>query len=220
MSDKPTRIRTENLDDSASSIKQASSTPQSVSTNQPVDDQQSTRHNQPVNKTVKMSSLDLEKETKQKTTKKTGTPMTTKQRRTFLILGAVAIVAGLATGYGAFRLQLKSNGESPAANQQVAGEIINNGDVFGIKDDQTFKDSAEGYLEKGGIDGEGSHSLLREGGESQTVYLTSSITDLDKLVGMKVKVWGETFKSQTAGWLMDVGRVQVIEKEATPPVED
>jgi hypothetical protein len=102
----------------------------------------------------------------------------------------------------------------------VAGDVINNGDVFGIKDDQTFKDSAEGYLAAGGADGEGSHSLLREGGVSQTVYLTSSITDLDKLVGMQVKVWGETFKGQKAGWLMDVGRVQVIATEAEAPVEE
>jgi hypothetical protein len=98
--------------------------------------------------------------------------------------------------------------------------VVNNGDVFGIKDDQTFKDSAEGYLSAGGLNGEGSHSLLREGGPSQTVYLTSSITDLDKLVGMQVKVWGETFKGQKAGWLMDVGRVQVIDTEAEAPVEN
>ncbi|MFH2118486.1 MAG: hypothetical protein ABII10_01995 [Candidatus Paceibacterota bacterium] len=215
MSDKPTHIRTEDLDDSPTP------TDRSSTINQPVDGKPATGQNQPaLNKTVKMSSLDLEKETKQSANKKTGTPMTTKQRKTFLILGSVAVVAGLVTGYGAFRLKIKSTGSSPTASQQVAGEVINNGDVFGVKDDQTFKDSAEGYLEKGGMDGEGSHSLLREGGPSQTVYLTSSITDLDKLVGMKVKVWGETFKSQTAGWLMDVGRVQVVEKEATPPVEE
>ena len=29
-------------------------------------------------------------------------------------------------------------------------------DVFGVKDDQTFKDSAEGYLAAGEADGEGS----------------------------------------------------------------
>ncbi len=68
-----------------------------------------------------------------------------------------------------------------------------------------------GTLEKGGIDGEGTHKLIREGGESQTAYLTSSIIDLDPLVGKKVQVWGETFKGQKAGWLMDVGRVKVLE---------
>jgi hypothetical protein len=37
---------------------------------------------------------------------------------------------------------------------------------------------------------------------------------------MQVKVWGETFKGQKAGWLMDVGRVQVIDTEAEAPVEN
>jgi hypothetical protein len=34
---------------------------------------------------------------------------------------------------------------------------------------------------------------------------------------MNVKVWGETFKGQKAGWLMDVGRVKVMEVNAQPP---
>jgi len=215
MSDTSTQVRTENLND------QSTATDQSASANPPVDAQQPMRQNQsPSIKTVKMSTLNLDEKPKSKTIKKTGNPMTPKQRRIFLTLAVVAILAGSATGYGVYRLRAKSVDDSPTATQQVAGDIVNNGDVFGIKDDQTFKDSAEGYLEAGGVDGEGSHSLLREGGESQTVYLTSSITDLDKLVGMKVKVWGETFKGQKAGWLMDVGRVQVIDKDAEPPVAE
>ena len=146
--------------------------------------------------------------------------MTKQQQKIVMMLGAVAVIAGIGTGFGGFKLKQKTSGNgSPTATQQVAGDVVNNGDVFGVKDDQTFKDSAEGYLEAGGVDGEGSHHLLREGGPSQTVYLTSSITDLDKLVGMQVKVWGETFKGQKAGWLMDVGRIQVIEKAAQPPAE-
>jgi hypothetical protein len=94
------------------------------------------------------------------------------------------------------------------------------GDVFGVQDEKTFKDSAEGYLEIGGLDGEGSHKLLRPGGDSQTVYLTSSVTDLDKFDGMSVKVWGETFKGQKAGWLMDVGRVQIVSPQGEKPTEE
>jgi len=66
-------------------------------------------------------------------------------------------------------------------------------------------------LEQGGIEGEGSHKLTREGGESQTLYLTSTVVDLEQFVGRKVQVWGETFAAQKAGWLMDVGRVKVLE---------
>jgi hypothetical protein len=35
--------------------------------------------------------------------------------------------------------------------------------------------------------------------------------DLDSFVGMDVKVWGITFQAEIAGWLMDVGRVEVKE---------
>ena len=64
---------------------------------------------------------------------------------------------------------------------------------------------------------EGSHVLLRPGGASQTVHLTSSVTDLEKFVGMQVRVWGETFRGRSAGWLMDVGRVEVIKTVGTAP---
>lgn len=83
------------------------------------------------------------------------------------------------------------------------------GDVYGSADETAFKDSATGVLDKGGFNGEGTHKLVRPGGPSQTVYLTSSVIDLDTLVGDQVTVWGETFKGQKVGWLMDVGRVKV-----------
>lgn len=152
------------------------------------------------------------------TVKPYGTPpltMTKKISLPVVIAGClIVLVAGSATGYGAYQLTAQSGStdvESIENIEQVAGSSVKNGDVFGSANAETFKDSAEGILQAGGINGEGSHQLLREGGESQTVYLTSSVTDLDKLVGMKVKVWGETFKAQQAGWLMDVGRVQVQE---------
>ncbi len=148
-----------------------------------------------------------------------------KNKTTFLIAAIIAILAGTGTGYGAFKLKAKSSvsgkdGSGPTPIQQVATEKIKVGDVFGVQDVETFKDSAEGYLQKGGIDDEGSHQLLRPGGISQTVFLVSSITDLDKFEGMQVKIWGETFKAQKAGWLMDVGRVEIVDPEAKPPVED
>lgn len=137
-----------------------------------------------------------------------------------LILGALVILAGVATGYGAAKLNAKGGslgGTTTAPIAQVAEGEVKVGDVFGVQDEKTFKDSAEGYLQIGGFEGEGSHRLLRAGGESQTVYLTSSITDLDKFDGMQVKVAGETFKGEKAGWLMDVGRVQILETQAQPP---
>ncbi len=83
------------------------------------------------------------------------------------------------------------------------------GDVYGSADETAFKDSATGVLDKGGFNGEGTHKLLRPGGVSQTVYLTSSTIDLDSLVGDQVTIWGQTFAGIKVGWLMDVGRAKV-----------
>jgi len=46
-------------------------------------------------------------------------------------------------------------------------------------------------IQKGGSDSEGTHQLIRDGGPSQTVYLVSSVVDMDQFVGKKVKVWGQ-----------------------------
>ncbi len=82
--------------------------------------------------------------------------------------------------------------------------------VVGSTDTKTFPDSAEGDLETNGVNGEGTHRLIRPGGESQTVYLTSSVLDLNQFVGKKVRVWGQTYAAKKAGWLMDVGKVEVL----------
>lgn len=92
-----------------------------------------------------------------------------------------------------------------------AGGKVEKGQVYGAADGKEFTDKTEGTLEKGGLEGEGSHKLIRPGGESQTVYLTSSILDLDSFTGKKVRVWGETFEPQKAGWFMDVGKLEVLE---------
>ena len=76
---------------------------------------------------------------------------------------------------------------------------------------QTFKDEAECEIERNDdLDkyAQGTHKLIRPGGESQTAYLTSSVLDLDEYVGKEVKVFGETFGSEQVGWLMDVGKVE------------
>ena len=85
--------------------------------------------------------------------------------------------------------------------------------VIGIDNPEVFRDTAVGIIEinDGSLTDEGTHKLIREGGESQTAYLTSSVLDLGKFIGRKVKVWGETFAAQKAGWLMDIGKVEILE---------
>lgn len=79
---------------------------------------------------------------------------------------------------------------------------------------KTFKDEAEGTIEKNDdLDkyAQGQWKLIRPGGDTQTVFLTSSVMDLDEYVGKKVKVFGETFSSSDVGWLMDVGKVKEVQ---------
>jgi hypothetical protein len=148
---------------------------------------------------------------------------TMKNTPLFIVLCVAVILAGAGTGLGLNKLNAKSTGETFQGQeiQQVATDsnAIKNGQVFGSANESDFKDSAEGYLEAGGLEGEGSHRLLRAGGVTQTVYLTSSVTDMSKFEGMCVKVWGETFKAQKAGWLMDVGRVKINETKCQAPTE-
>ena len=72
----------------------------------------------------------------------------------------------------------------------------------------------------GGIDGEGSHHIERGANASQWVYVTSSIVDLDLLVGDRVIIWGETNQGKKAGWLMDVGKLKVLELSVAPAETD
>jgi hypothetical protein len=127
-------------------------------------------------------------------------------------IGLVFVLAVLGVGSG-YLLSTKtgSAGGGPVQRHVEEGEEIKKGTTVGVADEGTFKDTAEGKLEKGGIDGEGSHHLVRPGGESQNVYLTSSLIDLDKFEGREVMIWGETFSAQTAGWLMDVGKLKVLD---------
>lgn len=87
---------------------------------------------------------------------------------------------------------------------------IQKGQSFGSDDTVTYKDITEGVLKEGGIGDEGQYHLVRPGGESKNVYIISSLVDLSKFLNRKIKVWGQTQKAQKAGWLMDVGRVEVL----------
>lgn len=81
----------------------------------------------------------------------------------------------------------------------------------GVLDPKVKYNDATGVLRVGGIENEGTHHLERDGGPSQTVYLTSSVIDLQSFVGKKVQVWGQTLASKNAGWLMDVAKVRVTQ---------
>lgn len=121
------------------------------------------------------------------------------------IIIAVIVALGVGTGYFASKSRLTPN---PIKSNN---KIVKTDGIVGSTDTKTFRDQAEGVIQKGGIDGEGTHKLIRDPKRpDQNVYLTSGVVDLDQFVGKKVKVWGETNSAQKAGWLMDVGKVEVL----------
>lgn len=128
-----------------------------------------------------------------------------------IIVGLVVLVVGLGILTGFLLAGRGKVAVAPGGTGEVEKSKIVKGAEFGFQEASTFKDTAMGLLEAGGIDGEGTHKLIREGGPSQTVYLTSSVLDLDQFVGRKIQIWGETNKAQKAGWLMDAGRIKVLE---------
>ncbi len=121
----------------------------------------------------------------------------------FIGILLVVIIVGVGIGFGISKL--KESGSSST----TTGSQIKTDKTVGIVDKKTFKDSAEGILKEGGIDGEGNFHIERPGGVSQNIYVTSSTVDLAQFVGKKVKIYGQTFKGQKAGWLMDVGLVEI-----------
>lgn len=130
--------------------------------------------------------------------------------KNLFILLIVAVVMGGMTGF-IFTNRRSSNGGNALTSGTIDSSKISKGTVVGSNDTKTFKDTANGALKNGGINGEGQFHLVRPGGESQNVYLVSSSVDLSKFIGKKIKVWGQTQTAQYAGWLMDVGRVEVLE---------
>lgn len=127
-------------------------------------------------------------------------------RKTLLIL-FIPVGIGIVSGFLLYKLN--TTGTVKLAGRNV--EVVQTPSEEGVKDASTFRDTATGNLieNDGKLTNEGTHILTR-GDASQNVYLTSSVVDLAKYVGKKVQIWGETFKGQKAGWLMDVGRIKTV----------
>lgn len=128
--------------------------------------------------------------------------LSTKATIIFLVL---AVLFGASSGYGYKKFFTSEKSDTNAlVSDQKAKEVV------GVSGKKNFKDKVEGVLKEGGVDGEGSHHLERPGGVSQNVYLTSSTVDLSEFENKRVRVHGETFSGEKAGWLMDVGLVEVL----------
>ena len=138
------------------------------------------------------------------------------------LFAVLALLFGVGSGFALFKVyplpvRSQTNTTQQSSTQGTSEQKVEVGQVYGEKDASAFKDEVEGVLLTGGVNGEGTHRIVREGGVSQTVYLTSSSVDLNLFVNHRVMIKGETFRAQYAGWLMDVGQVKVVELNAQVP---
>ncbi|MBI4039953.1 hypothetical protein HY389_01210 [Candidatus Daviesbacteria bacterium] len=126
-----------------------------------------------------------------------------KLNRIFLGILIGSVVLGVGAGYFLSR----------GSKVQVSNGKVTTAPKTAQQDTKTFRDFAEGVIKKNPPPKdpteyvEGTHLLVRD--NAQPVALTSSVVDLSQYEGKKVKVFGETQKAIKAGWLMDVGKVEV-----------
>jgi hypothetical protein len=137
-------------------------------------------------------------------------PSSLKPKILMVFVALLMILAGAGSGWLLSKVSsAKSN--APAKGVASNDKMVVSKDEAGIDDEEAFPYIGEGELKVGGIEGEGTHYLDRGLGEEKYVYLTSSVIDLQSFVGKKVKVWGQTMAGNKAGWLVDVGRIKVVE---------
>ena len=122
------------------------------------------------------------------------------------VLGAFLVVlVGVGTAWIISGKVMRSSSSTAAPGVKVTSTQA------GALDPKIKYDNASGVLQEGGINGEGTFHLVREGGPSKSVYLTSSVVDLRNFIDKKVEIWGQTLSSKKAGWLMDVAKIQVTQ---------
>lgn len=142
------------------------------------------------------------------------------RHRSYLVY-LVTIILAITAGFWLSRLSPSSNlttdsNQSSSSLDTVSVEEISDksdikvGVVYG-QGSTNFKDSATGIIKKGGINGEGTHTLERPGGATQHAALTSSALDLDLFIDRQVEVNGETNTSNKSGWFLDVGSIKVLQ---------
>jgi len=123
-----------------------------------------------------------------------------------IIAGGLAVLLfGLGIGW------VVSSRRNSIKKATLGSAVIVGQTEAGSTDTSAFKDTTTGTLQKGGIQGEGAFHLDRPGGPTQTVYLNSTVVDMNPFIGKKVQVWGQTVAAHHAPWLMDVGHIKVIQ---------
>lgn len=150
------------------------------------------------------------------------TPLNPVKQKLFPPLILVIIVSlSVASGFWLSRLfPLNNSPGSELSSSDLSSQALSTDRISGSSDlkigqlygntSKEFKDSAQGTVESGNINGEGTHILIRPGGDDQRVSLISSAVDLDLFVGRDVEIKGETNYSNKTGWLLDVGTIKIL----------
>ena len=123
----------------------------------------------------------------------------------YIVGGLLVVLVGVGTA------KMLSGRMSGGSSTAVAPGTKVTSTSAGVLDPTVKYDTATGTLQTGGLNGEGTFHLVREGGASHYVYLISSVVDLNAFVNKNVQIWGETEASKKVGWLMDVAKVQVTQ---------
>lgn len=132
------------------------------------------------------------------------------------IIIAIIVIFGITAGFWISRFWPSKTAVSLSDMETSGTTAINDstslkvGVLYG-ETDKSFTDSATGTIADGGLNGVGTHILKRDGGDSQTVALTSSTIDLNLFVGKKVQVTGQTNSSTKVAWFLDVGNIKILE---------
>jgi len=153
-------------------------------------------------------------------TQNPNTPSSNNGNKSILIVSLI-IVTALVSGFWLSRFfPLQKSNQNPlftsGDSENMSADAISRPDQLVIDQwygnvNGQFKDTANGTIKAGGVNGEGTHTLVRPGGDDQNAALTSSVVDLDLFVDKKVEIKGETNISQKAGWFLDVGSIKIVE---------
>jgi len=118
---------------------------------------------------MEIKKIKLESQEEKSTTPPIVDSLPTKKKPIFPLVLIFVAVIGLGLVGGSFLTRLiGGRGSSLKNTDSISAEGVKKGDVYGSDNESAFPDSANGVLEKGGIDGEGTHKLLRTGGPDQT----------------------------------------------------
>ena len=125
-----------------------------------------------------------------------------------LVVGVVAIIfMGSLTGF------VLSRGKTAKATKEgsISPDLIKASNEAGYKDTKLFESIVTGIVKKGGLFGDGTHSLIKDSNPKNPAALLSSVVDLDEYVDRHVQVWGRSQKGLKAAWLLEVGRIKILE---------